>query len=162
MKDKTEKNNAIRQLERMKLSFSVHTYENALSGTEVADVLGQPYESVFKTLVTVGKSGEHYVFIVPVAEELDLKAAAGTVGEKSIDMIKSKELLGLTGYIHGGCSPVGMKKLFRTVLHSSAKEQERIYVSGGRIGMQIEIAPSDLAKVVPFVYADIIKKQHDS
>ena len=157
MKDKTEKTNAIRQLERMKLDFSVHTYENALSGTEVADVLGEPYECVFKTLVTVGKSGEHYVFIVPVAEELDLKAAAGAVGEKSIDMVKSKELLGLTGYIHGGCSPVGMKKLFRTVMHSSAQRQPRIFVSGGRIGMQIELSPSELAKAVPFEYADIIK-----
>lgn len=159
MKNKPDKTNAIRQLESRKLAFSVHTYENAVNGVEVADLLGEPHESVFKTLVTVGKSGEHYVFVIPVAEELDLKAAASAAGEKSIDMVKSKELLGLTGYIHGGCSPVGMKKYFRTFIHSSARELDKLFVSGGRIGMQIELSPDELAKVVPFDYAELVKRQ---
>lgn len=157
MKDKTPKTNALRLLEGGKIPFVAHTYEDAVNGVEVADILGQPHEMVFKTLVTVGKSGEHYVFVVPVAEELDLKKAAPVVGEKSIDMVKSKELLGLTGYIHGGCSPVGMKKLFRTTIHNTAEALEKMYVSGGRIGLQIEIAPSDLRRAVPFEFADIIK-----
>ena len=110
---------------------------------------------VFKTLVTVGKSGEHYVFVVPVSRELDLKKAAQAAGEKSISMIKSKDLLDLTGYIHGGCSPVGMKKFFRTFVDSSAEKTETIMVSGGKVGYQIEIAPAELAKVIRFSFADI-------
>lgn len=156
---KENKTNAMRRLDSLKLPYKEHYYDadEALSGVEVASTLGQKPEQVFKTLVTVGKSGEHYVFLVPVAEELDLKKAAAFVGEKSIAMVKSKELLGLTGYIHGGCSPIGMKKLFRTTVHESAEGFDTIFFSGGRIGFQIELAPDLLMKVVPFRYADIVK-----
>ena len=134
MKKNEEKTNVIRILEQNKINFKVYNYINstAISGTEVADYLGEDYNIVFKTLVTIGKSGNHYVFLVPVNKELDLKKAAVVVEEKSIEMIKSKDLLPLTGYIHGGCSPVGMKKYFPTVIDKSAKNQERIIFSGGK------------------------------
>lgn len=153
----SEKTNVMRILDKNKISYKSRFYENtgAVSGMEVAEVLGQDPSEVFKTLVTVGTSGNYYVFIVPVSRELNLKKAASFVGEKSVSMIKSKELLPLTGYIHGGCSPVGMKKLFRTVIDSSAKEKNTVMVSGGKIGCQIEISPADLAKVVPFDFSDI-------
>ncbi len=153
----SEKTNVMRILDKNKISYKSRFYENtgAVSGMEVAEVLGQDPSEVFKTLVTVGTSGNYYVFIVPVSRELNLKKAASFVGEKSVSMIKSKELLPLTGYIHGGCSPVGMKKLFRTVMDSSAKEKNTVMVSGGKIGCQIEISPADLAKVVPFDFSDI-------
>lgn len=156
---KENKTNAMRKLDSMKLPYQEHHYDvpEAVSGTEVAAMLGQDPCRVFKTLVTEGKSGEHYVFMVPVREELDLKKAAAVVGEKSVAMIKSKELLGLTGYIHGGCSPIGMKKQFRTTVHTGAQQYETILFSGGRIGLQIELAPDLLQKVVPLRYADIIK-----
>lgn len=157
MADKN-KTNAMRILDGKKLSYREHEYSGTTVGTEVAQLLGQAPERVFKTLVTVGKSGNHYVFVIPVAEELDLKAAAAVVGEKSVEMVKSKELLPLTGYIHGGCSPIGMKKLFRTTVHESAKGQETIFFSGGRIGLQIETSPENLLAVVPFTYADLIRK----
>ncbi|MGN0464310.1 MAG: Cys-tRNA(Pro) deacylase [Acutalibacteraceae bacterium] len=124
-------------------------------GTEVAALLGQNPDSVFKTLVTVGSSKTHYVFVVPVNRELDLKKAAKCVGEKKIDMIKSKELLPLTGYIHGGCSPIGMKKFFRTVIHETAKNFDRIYFSAGRIGYQVGVRPEDIEKVIKVEFADI-------
>ncbi len=162
MKDIPEKTNAVRLLTQKKIKFTTHSYgsasDEAVSGTEVAEILNQNVDDVFKTLVTVGKSNEHYVFVVPVAKELDLKKAAKIVGEKSIDMIKSKELLGLTGYIHGGCSPVGMKKFFRTVFDSSAKTREKIFFSGGRIGLQIETCPSEIEKAIRIEYADIAKQ----
>ena len=120
----------------------------AISGVEVAARLGENHERVFKTLVTRGKSGEHYVFMVPVAEELDLKKAASAVGEKSVAMVKSKELFPLTGYVHGGCSPVGMKTRFRTVIDETAELHERILFSGGRIGCQVEMRPGNLVKLV--------------
>lgn len=153
----SEKTNVMRILDKNKISYKSRFYENtgAVSGMEVAEVLGQDPSEVFKTLVTVGTSGNYYVFIVPVSRELNLKKAASFVGEKSVSMIKSKELLPLTGYIHGGCSPVGMKKLFRTVMDFSAKEKNTVMVSGGKIGCQIEISPADLAKVVPFDFSDI-------
>lgn len=153
----SEKTNVMRILDKNKISYKSRFYENtgAVSGMEVAEVLGQDPSEVFKTLVTVGTSGNYYVFIVPVSRELNLKKSASFVGEKSVSMIKSKELLPLTGYIHGGCSPVGMKKLFRTVMDSSAKEKNTVMVSGGKIGCQIEISPADLAKVVPFDFSDI-------
>ena len=153
----SEKTNVMRILDKNKIPYKSRFYENtgAVSGMEVAEVLGQDPSEVFKTLVTVGTSGNYYVFIVPVSRELNLKKAASFVGEKSVSMIKSKELLPLTGYIHGGCSPVGMKKLFRTVMDSSAKEKNTVMVSGGKIGCQIEISPTDLAKVVPFDFSDI-------
>ena len=115
---------------------------------EVAAAIGENVEKVFKTLVTVGKTGAHYVFVIPVAEELDLKKAAKAAGEKNIEMVKSKELLPLTGYIHGGCSPVGMKKLFPTVIHKTAEDLETMIVSAGKIGYQVECAPADLIGLV--------------
>lgn len=153
------KTNAMRRLDNLKIQYKVHSYADteAISGTEVAAALNQNPSQVFKTLVTTGKSGGHYVFAIPVAKELDLKKAALAAGEKSIEMLKSKDLLPLTGYIHGGCSPIGMKKAFRTFLHESADGLAAVFVSGGKIGYQIEIAPEDLRKAIPFDYADLIK-----
>ena len=122
---------------------------------EAAAALGADPSSVFKTLVTQGKSGDHYVFMVPVAEELDLKKAAIAVGEKSIAMIPQRDLLPLTGYVHGGCSPIGMKKQFRTVIDETAQLFDAISFSGGRIGCQITMAPDDLLRIVPATFADI-------
>ncbi len=156
---KENKTNAMRKLDSMKISYKEHYYvdSGAIAGVDVAKALGENPDHVFKTLVTEGKSGNHYVFLVPVAEELDLKKAAAVVGEKSVSMLKSKDLLGLTGYIHGGCSPIGMKKFFKTTIHSSAAECETIFCSGGKIGFQIELTPDDLAKVITFQFHDIIK-----
>lgn len=157
MHEKHEKTNAMRQLDRKKAAYTVHSYDGgALSGTEVASALGQDPERCFKTLVTVGKTGGHYVFMIPVAAELDLRKAASAAGEKSVAMLPQKELLPLTGYIHGGCSPIGMKKQFRTVLHASALEYETIIVSGGRIGAQVELSPGDLLSLVRGAAADVI------
>ncbi len=150
-----EKTNAMRQFDRKKLSYAVHTYDGVISGVDVATFMGQDPDKVFKTLVTTGKSGGHYVFMIPVAQELDLKKAAKAVGEKSISMLPQKELLPLTGYVHGGCSPVGMKKQFPTTIHESAKEFEKIFFSGGKIGMQIETSPEALEKLMPIQYADL-------
>ena len=159
MKKEEQKTNAIRSLEQKKIDFKVYNYsqEQAISGVEVASVLGQNPDMVFKTLVTVGKSGNHYVFMIPVAKELDLKKAAKAVGEKNIEMIKSKELLPLTGYIHGGCSPVGMKKFFTTTIDETAKNYPTIMFSGGAIGFQVETSLSELAKVIRFSTADLTK-----
>ena len=121
----------------------------------MADVLGEDPDRVFKTLVTQAKSGQHYVFMVPVACELDLKKAASAVGEKAISMIKSRELLPLTGYIHGGCSPVGMKTPFKTVIDETAQLYDTIFFSGGRIGCQVEMAPDSLKELVDIAYDDI-------
>ena len=152
------KTNVMRILEQAKVPFKSHCYvdSGAISGLEVAAAPGQDTAHVFKTLVTVGKSGEHFVFVVPVDSELDLKKAAKAVSDKAIEMIRAKELFPLTGYIHGGCSPIGMKKQFRTVIHESAADLDVIFFSAGKIGYQIEIAPADLAKVLRFTYADII------
>lgn len=152
-----EKTNVMRILDQKKIPYSPHCYADtgAVSGMEVAQVLGEDPAQVFKTLVTVGASRRNYVFVVPVNEELDLKKAAKAVGEKSIQMLPAKELLPLTGYVHGGCSPVGMKKAFRTVLDSHARAFSSIMVSGGKIGYQVEISPADLCKVVPFVFAEL-------
>lgn len=157
-KAKEEKTNVMRLLEQAKVECKHYSYANtdAISGIDVATVLGQNVDKVFKTLVTVGKSKEHYVFVIPVAEELDLKKAANAVGEKSIAMVKSKELLGLTGYIHGGCSPIGMKKVFQTVIHQSAEDFDTIIFSGGKIGYQVEVSLEGLRKVIAFETADII------
>ena len=157
-KDKTEKTNVMRLLEQKKLPYTPHDYlaSGAVSGAEVAAALGEPPERVFKTLVTTGASGGHYVFVIPAEEELDLKKAAKAVGEKSIAMLPQKELLPLTGYIHGGCSPIGMKKQFPTVLHDSARNFDKIYISGGRIGTSITVNPDALLSVVRGQYADII------
>ena len=152
-----QKTNVMRLLDQAKIPYQTFCYADtdALSGTEVAAVLAQNPDQVFKTLVTVGKTGTHYVFVIPVNRELNLKKAAKAVGDKSVDMIKSKELLPLTGYIHGGCSPIGMKKPFTTVLHSSAKDFETILFSAGKIGYQVQVAPKDLQKLVPFTFSDV-------
>lgn len=157
-KAKDPKTNAVREVEAAGLPFEMRTFEceGAPSGVEVANELGLPAEQVFKTLVTVGKTGQNYVFMVPVAEELDLKKAAKAVDEKSIQMIKSRELLPLTGYIHGGCSPIGMKKQFPTVIDETAQLFDTIYFSGGRIGCQLEMTPVDLEKMVPLNFVDIV------
>ena len=154
-----EKTNVMRILEQKKVKYESHCYAHtdAVSGTEVAEVLGQDPKRVFKTLVTVGKSKSYYVFVVPVEEELNLKKAAKSVGEKSIEMIKSKELLPLTGYIHGGCSPIGMKKFFKTTINESAKDCETIIFSAGKIGYQVEMSLDSLSKVISFCLADIVK-----
>ncbi len=140
-----------------KIEYKAYSYANtdAISGVEVAKVLNQNEAQVFKTLVTLGHSREHYVFVIPVAEELDLKKAAKAVGEKSIEMIKQKELLPLTGYIHGGCSPIGMKKFFKTTINSSAANFDTIIFSAGKIGYQVEVSLEDLEKVIEFQLADI-------
>lgn len=154
-----QKTNAMRLLDSKKLEYKVYDYTRfpTTNGEEVAAVLGQDPNRVFKTLVTVGKSGRNYVFMLPVNAELDLKKAASAAGEKSVDMLKSRELLPLTGYIHGGCSPIGMKKLFKTFIHSSASRFEAVIFSGGRIGWQIETSLENLKKLVPFILADIAK-----
>lgn len=154
-----EKTNVMRVLDQKKIPYRHYEYNNdrAYSGTEIAQFLGQDAKRVYKTLVTVAKSGKNYVFLVPVEEELDLKKAAKAAGEKSIEMLKSKELLPLTGYVHGGCSPIGMKKSFVTFIQETAKEQESIIFSGGKIGYQVEVSPEDLAKVVRYTFVDIIK-----
>lgn len=145
-----EKTNVMRTLDKKKISYKFHSYTHtdAVGGEDVAGVLGENPDKVFKTLVTVGKTGNHYVFMVPVNKELNLKKAAKSVNEKKIEMIKSKELLPLTGYIHGGCSPIGMKKQFKTVAHITANDFDTIFFSGGKIGYQIEMAPSDLSKII--------------
>ena len=157
MAKKEEKTNVMRILEQKKIPFSHHTYAStgAVSGTEVAEALGQNPDQVFKTLVTQGASKSYYVFMVPVCEELDLKKGAKAVGEKNIAMIKSKELLPLTGYIHGGCSPVGMKKQFTTTAHITAQDFPTIIFSAGKIGYQVELSLENLGKVIPVKTADI-------
>ena len=154
---KNVKTNVMRLLDGAKIPYRDHCYVDSgvISGTDVARVLNQPVDRVFKTLVTEGSSREHYVFVVPVEKELDLKKAAKAVGEKSIAMIKSKELLPLTGYIHGGCSPIGMKKFFKTTVDVSARQQETIFVSAGKIGYQVELVPADLERMIRLSYADI-------
>ena len=152
-----EKTNAMRILEQKKIAYKSHFYDKdeAISGIEVATALNKNPKQVFKTLVTVGKSKEHYVFVIPVDKELNLKKAAAAVGEKNIGMIKSKELLPLTGYIHGGCSPIGMKKFFKTTIDNSAQNYEVIFVSGGRIGCQVELSLDSLSKAIPFLLNDL-------
>lgn len=156
--EQNKKTNAVRELEAAGVPFEFHTFETdgSLSGVEVATLLGEDPDHVFKTLVTVGKSGEHYVFMIPVAQELDLKKAARAVGEKSIAMIKSRELLPLTGYIHGGCSPLGMKKLFTTSIDETAILFDTIIFSAGRIGAQIETSLAGLQQVIPVQAVDLV------
>ncbi len=160
-KEKLEKTNAMRILDQKKVAYKEHTLgiNEAVSGVEAATLLGVDESLVFKTLVTVGKSLEHYVFVVPVASELDLKKAAACVNEKNVEMVKSKDLLPLTGYVHGGCSPVGMKKFFKTTFDESAQNADRIFFSGGRIGFQIETTLSELKKAINFQVKDITVKQ---
>lgn len=152
-----EKTNVMRILESKKIPYEHRCYldSGVISGREVAEVLGENPDQVFKTLVTTGKSKQHYVFVIPVNRELHLKLAAKAVGEKSIEMLKSKDLLGLTGYIHGGCSPIGMKKSFPTVIDESARNFQSIIFSAGKIGYQVEVPLKELDQVVRFSYASV-------
>ncbi len=154
---KQEKTNVMRVLDAHKINYKSYSYAStdAISGVEVAKVLNQNEAQVFKTLVTIGHSKEHYVFVIPVAKELDLKKAAKAVGEKNIEMIKQKDLLPLTGYIHGGCSPIGMKKFFNTTIDITAQNFETIIFSAGKIGYQVEVKLNDLKQVIDFKLADI-------
>ncbi|MDO4303955.1 MAG: Cys-tRNA(Pro) deacylase [Bacillota bacterium] len=159
-KNKEIKTNAMRILEREKIPFQHYTYEcdEFVDGLQIADKLSLPYEKVFKTLVTEGNSKNYFVFVIPVAEELDLKKAARSVGEKSVAMLHVKDINAVTGYIRGGCTAIGMKKQYITRLDESAEKQETIIVSGGRIGSQIELKPEDLLKACKGEYGDLIAR----
>ena len=152
-----DKTNVMRLLEQKKVPYAHYTYESegAISGVEVAALLQQNPAQVFKTLVTTGRSGAHYVFVIPVGAGLELKKAAKAVGEKSLEMLKQKDLLPLTGYVHGGCAPIGMKKVFRTTIDASAQNFDSIIFSGGRIGLQVQVSLADLARLVRFQLAEI-------
>lgn len=154
---KQEKTNVMRLLDQKNIPYEMHDYSEsgAIAGEDVASVLGEEPEQVFKTLVTVGKSKQNYVFLVPVCGELNLKKAAKAVGEKSIEMIKAKELLPLTGYVHGGCSPIGMKKLFPTTIDETALLYDKIFFSAGKIGYQVEVATDDISKIIDVKFYDI-------
>lgn len=157
MGKKNDKTNVMRILDAKKIPYEAFEYSDTLTeGVLIAKALGEDVRTVFKTLVTVSDKGEHFVFVIPVAETLDLKAAAKLVCVKSVAMIKQKELLPLTGYIHGGCSPVGMKKPFKTVIHSSAENFSEFYVSAGRVGRQIKINPITLCEFIGAKFGDIV------
>ena len=161
MKDqKLQNTNVYRLLDQAGAVYTQHYYGDteAVSGTEVAEALHEDPDRVFKTLVTAGRSGEHYVFMIPVAEELDLRKAASAAGEKSVGMIKARELLPLTGYIHGGCSPIGMKKQFATFVDETAVLYDTVFFSAGKIGYQVEMSVSDLEAVIPLKYADLTEE----
>lgn len=155
---KEDKTNVMRVLDSRKISYESHTYEQdaTMTGEEIAGILNEDPAKVFKTLVTQGKSGAYYVFVVPVEAELDLKKAAKASGEKAISMIKQKDLLPLTGYVHGGCSPIGMKKQFPTFIHETAAGYDKIFVSAGKVGYQIELSPNDLMNVTGCKTADVV------
>ena len=158
MSKKELKTNAMRFLDRNKIPYEYQTYEcdEFIDGISVADKIGLPHEQVYKTLVTVGKSGGHYVFVIPIAAELDLKKAAKAVGEKSVEMLHVKEITKVTGYVRGGCTAIGMKKQYKTVFDESVLAQEKVYVSGGRIGTQVCCAPADLIRAARATTAKII------
>ena len=157
-KQKEVKTNAMRILESLKIPYTHHTYEceEFVDGLQIADKLSLPYEQVYKTLVTVSNSKDYFVFVIPIAAELDLKAAARSVGEKSVAMIHVADINKVTGYVRGGCSPVGMKKQYTTVFDESVLAQEKVYVSGGRIGTQVCCAPADLIRAARATTAKII------
>ena len=157
MGKKELKTNAMRILDREKVSYTYQTYECSefTDGIHVADQLGLPHEQVFKTLVTIGKTGGHYVFVIPIAREIDLKKAARAVHEKSLEMLPLKELTKVTGYVRGGCTSIGMKKPFPTVIQREAQEMEWIDISGGKLGMQLRLSPLDLKKVTSAEFADV-------
>ncbi|MBR3302444.1 MAG: Cys-tRNA(Pro) deacylase [Firmicutes bacterium] len=162
MAKKDDKTNVMRILAQAKIEYAAHSYgdgKTALSGAEVAAELGQDPACVFKTLVTVGRSGGHYVFMIPVLAELDLKKAASAAGEKSVEMIKQKDLLPLTGYVHGGCSPIGMKKPFPTFIDESCILYDYIYVSAGVRGLQFKINPDTLVEFVGAETVDLIAEK---
>ena len=155
---KEAKTNAMRMLDKKKIPYEVLTYEcdEFVDGLHAADLTGAPYEQSFKTLVMEGKSGSCYVFVVPIEKEVDRKAAAKAVGEKTVDMIHVKDILKITGYVRGGCSPIGMKKQYRTVIDSAASSFEEIYVSGGRIGLTLKVGLGDLLEVTGASLADVV------
>lgn len=157
-KEKDVKTNAMRILDRNKISYKVNTYEceEFIDGVQIADMLGQPYEMTYKTLVAQGRSGGYFVFVIPIAEELDMKKAARSVGEKSVELIHVKDINKITGYIRGGCTPLGMKKQFPTVVDDTAKALDEIIISGGRLGSQIFLSPKDLVKVTGGKFEQII------
>lgn len=157
-KNKEVKTNAMRILDRMKISYQTMTYEcdEFVDALKIADQLGLPYEKVYKTLVTVGNSKNYFVFVIPIDRELDLKKAARSVGEKSVAMIHVKEINGITGYIRGGCTAIGMKKQYVTRIDESAKVLESMVVSGGKLGVQIELKPEDLCSAANGEFADLL------
>jgi len=159
-KQKEVKTNAMRILDKLKIQYDHQSYESDgfIDGLETADQLDLPYELVYKTLVAVGKSEEYFVFVIPIAEELDMKKAARSVDEKSVAMIHVKDLNRITGYVRGGCTSIGMKKQYKTIISDTAKGLDEIYVSGGKIGSQLKLSPDDLCKAVNAVYGDIIMK----
>lgn len=159
-KAKEIKTNAMRILETMKIPYETHTYEceEFHDGIQIADMLGQAYDKVYKTLVTQGASKNYFVFVIPIDQELDMKKAAKSVGEKSVSMIHVKDITAVTGYIRGGCTAIGMKKQFVTRIQVDAQVLDTIIVSGGKLGMQIELKPEDLLKASKAEYADIIMK----
>ena len=159
-KQKEVKTNAMRILDKLKIQYDHQSYESDgfIDGLETADQLDLPYELVYKTLVAVGKSEEYFVFVIPIAEELDMKKAARSVDEKSVAMIHVKDLNRITGYVRGGCTSIGMKKQYKTIISDTAKGLDEIYVSGGKIGSQLKLNPDDLCKAVNAVYGDIIMK----
>jgi len=152
------KTNAMRFLDKNKIGYDIRIYEcdEFIDGVTVAEALGQPVEETFKTLVAQGKTGAFYCFLVPVALELDLKKAARSVGEKSVELIHVKDINKVTGYVRGGCTPIGMKKQFPTVIHQSAEQLDKFFISGGRIGTQIQLSPAELAKSIRAKFEDII------
>lgn len=160
MAKKHIKTNAIRILERSKIDFEAKLYESDgfMDGVSVAQKLGQNLDEVYKTLVTENKAHENFVFVIPVAEELDLKKCAASVSQKSLEMIHVKDITKITGYIRGGCSPIGMKKQFKTIIDTSAQDKENIIFSGGKLGVQIKMNPQDLAKLIDADFADIAKR----
>jgi len=152
-----EKTNVMRILTQQGIEFTAHEYDNTMTdGETIARLLNEAPESVFKTLVTVANTGEHFVFVIPVCCTLDLKKAATAAGVKNIAMIKQKELLPLTGYIHGGCSPIGMKKPFPTYVEESATLCDKIYFSAGKVGFQVQVAPNDLIELIGAKYKDLV------
>lgn len=159
MSKKELKTNAMRMLDRMKIPYEYETYEcdDFTDGIETADKLGYDHKLVYKTLVTTGKSGEHYVFVIPIEAEIDFKKAAKAVGEKSLEMLHLKELTKVTGYVRGGCTAIGMKKQFPTVIQQDAEQLSHMHVSGGKLGMQLKLAPEDLKKAAGAEFADVIR-----
>ena len=159
MSKKEVKTNAMRILERMKISYKYEEYicDEFTDGIQTANMLGYDHDLVYKTLVTTGKSGGYYVFVIPVEKEIDFKKAARAVEEKALEMLPLKELTKVTGYVRGGCTAIGMKKQFPTVIQKEAERLSHIYISGGKLGMQIEVAPGDLKMAAKAVYADVVR-----
>ena len=152
-----EKTNVMRLLDGRKIPYTARSYEPdpTMTGEEIALLLNEDPDRVYKTLVTEGRPGRHYIFVIPVRQDLDLKKAAKAAGEKSVAMIRQKDLLPLTGYVHGGCSPIGMKKSFPTFIHRTAEKQDQIFISAGKVGFQVGVNPKDLAVLVRFTCADL-------